>query len=250
MESEAKPERFNFDMQGLLAAFAVFGAALAMLQWSTKLLGSLVPIGVLVCPFSCLGLSSLLGSAIERGQGGRGLKGGAWGGALPLLLTLPFAEGVDLDFSLQQIVLFVCYWAVAGAFVGGALSLMRDGAPRDLSWFFYWNWRSLFPIAAIALILFAWSQWVAPYRAVTVGGLKGEVRNERGKPSYHLNYVQETLLIRADRTVESGLSATRYYSRAFVVVGLGLLSLWVLHAMQSPPDRLNEFSCPPTSGAG
>ena len=244
VQSAAKPVALSFNLQGLLAAIAVFGAALAMLKWSLQMAG---PCG-LVCLLFCLCPCALVGGLIERTRGRRGLAGGACGAALPVILFASIAEGADLTVSLPHGVLLALYSAVCGAVVVGLYSLAVDGRPQHvLSRFFYWNWLSVAPISSCAVVLFSWSRIVAPYQAMSIGGLTGEVRNEGGAPKYFVYYDRKTVLIRRDRSVEYNLSATRYYVLSFLLVSLGLLSLRVLHAFQTAPSRSNEPVCAPAT---
>jgi len=226
MSSSARYERFQFNLKGLLAATAIGGAGLAMLRWLVDLLRSENGSFGIVCSCPFWYLSVFIGARIDRGRGGRGIAGGAWGGAIPIVLVvLGSLEEAPVD--IHRAVVFTLYGAVLAAFLTAFCLLLIDGAPRDASRFFYWNWASLPAVFACALWLFGWSELVAPY-----------------KPSPA--FAQWTVLVtRHDGRIARDVSPTRYGARAAVLIPLGLLSFLRLHKVQTPPsEAAHEFEAP------
>ena len=168
-------KRFQFDLKGLLAAMAVGGGGLALVKWLVVLLHSEEgdPFGLVCsCPFWCL--SVFIAARFDRRRGGRGIAGGAWGGAIPIVLVV-VASSKAVPVDIHRAVLLTLYGAVLAAFLTGFCLMLIDGVPCHASRFFYWNWASLPAVFACALWLFGWSHsWRRTGRATTpIGNGRG-----------------------------------------------------------------------------
>jgi hypothetical protein len=226
MSSSARYERFQFDLKGLLAAMAIGGAGLATLRWLVDLLRSENGSFGMVCSCPFWYLSVFIGARVDRSGGGRGIAGGAWGGAIPIVLVvLGSLEEAPVD--IHRAVVFTLFGAVLAAFLTAFCLLLIDGAPRDVSRFFYWNWASLPAIFACALWLFGWSELVAPYKP---------------PPPKNAHWI----VTGRDERIARDVSPTRYRTRAAVLIPLGLLAFLRLHKTQTPPpEAALEFKKPP-----